>query len=495
MNVRHSITPIGEKRTDIDLTRQWKTIDWKKVRSYVNRLQTRIAKATREGKWNLVKRLQYLLTHSYYGKLLAVRIVTQNQGARTPGIDGERWLRPHEKMQATLSITCNRYKAKPLKRIYIPKPGKDTKRPLSIPTMYDRTMQALYALALQPVAETDADKRSFGFRLFRSAQDAAQYAFNCLHNPKSSQWILEGDIKGCFDNISHNWLEKNIPMDRSVLSQFLKAGYVFEKNLYHTDRGTPQGGIISPILANITLDGIESILEEQYPAMKVHFIRYADDFMVTAPNKEVAEEIRELIRIFLTERGLELSESKTLITHINDGFDFLGWSFRKYDGILLIKPSKESIRKVTDKIHEIIHKATSWNQEQLIQALNPVIIGWSNYHRHIVAKETFQKLDHIVWNMLWRWAKRRHPQKDRRWVARRYWHTEASRNWVFRTETTKLVKFADTTIRRHNMVKLNKNPYLDRKYFFERVDKVRKRTPWIQTRFSYFAYCRPADGL
>ena len=495
MNVRHSITPIGEKRTDRDLSRQWKTIDWKKVRSYVNRLQTRIAKATREGKWNLVKRLQYLLTHSYYGKLLAVRIVTQNQGARTPGIDGERWIRPHEKMQATLSITCNRYKAKPLKRIYIPKPGKDTKRPLSIPTIYDRTMQALYALALQPVAETGADKRSFGFRLFRSAQDAAQYAFNCLHNPKSSQWILEGDIKGCFDNISHNWLEKNIPMDRSVLSQFLKAGYVFEKNLYHTDRGTPQGGIISPILANITLDGIESILMEQYPAMKVHFIRYADDFMVTAPNKEVAEEIRELIRIFLKERGLELSESKTLITHINDGFDFLGWSFRKYDGILLIKPSKESIRKVTDKIHEIIHKATSWNQEQLIQALNPVIIGWSNYHRHIVAKETFQKLDHIVWNMLWRWAKRRHPQKDRRWVARRYWHTETTRNWVFRTETTKLVKFADTMIRRHNMVKLDKNPYLDRKYFLERMDKVRKRTPWIQTRFSYFAYCCPADGL
>jgi len=259
VNVRHSITPIGEKRTDRDLTRQWKSIDWKKVRSYVNRLQTRIAKATREGKWNLVKRLQYLLTHSYFGKLLAVRIVTQNQGARTPGIDGERWLRPHEKMQATLSITCNRYKAKPLKRIYIPKPGKDTKRPLSIPTMYDRTMQALYALALQPVAETCADKRSFGFRLFRSAQDAAQYAFNCLHNPKSAQWILEGDIKGCFDNISHNWLEKNIPMDRSVLSQFLKAGYVFEQNLYHTDRGTPQGGIISPVLANITLDGIESL--------------------------------------------------------------------------------------------------------------------------------------------------------------------------------------------------------------------------------------------
>ena len=148
-----------------------------------------------------------------------------------------------------------------------------------------------------------------------------------------------------------------------------------------------------------------------------------------------------------------------------------------------------------DTIHEIIHKATAWNQEQLIQALNPVIIGWSNYHRHIVAKETFQKLDHIVWNMLWRWAKRRHQQKDRRWVARRYWHTEASRNWVFKTETTKLAMFADTMIRRHNMVKLNKNPYLDRKYFLERVDKARNNTPWIQTRFSYFPYCRPANGL
>jgi RNA-directed DNA polymerase len=153
VNVHSSTTPIGEKCTDRDLTRQWKSIDWKKVRSYVNRLQTRIAKATREGKWNLVKRLQYLLTHSYYAKLLAVRIVTQNRGSRTPGTDGECWYRPHQKMWAALSITCKRYIAQPLKRIYIPKPGKDTKRPLSIPTMYDRTMQALYTLGLQPVAE------------------------------------------------------------------------------------------------------------------------------------------------------------------------------------------------------------------------------------------------------------------------------------------------------------------------------------------------------
>jgi RNA-directed DNA polymerase len=495
VNVRNSTTPKSENRTDRDLKRQWNSIDWKKVRSDVNRLQTRIAKATHEGKWNLVKRLQYLLTNSHSAKLLAVRIVTQNRGSRTPGTDGVRWLHPHEKMRAALSITCKRYIAQPLKRIYIPKPGKKTKRPLSIPTMYDRAMQALYALALQPVAETSADNRSFGFRLSRSAQDASQYAFLCLHNPNSAPWILEGDIKGCFDNISHEWLKENIPMEQSVLSQFLKAGYVFEQNLYHTDKGTPQGGIISPILANMTLDGIESILNEQYPDMKVHFIRYADDFLVTAPSREVAEEICELIRVFLAERGLELSKAKTLITHINVGFDFLGWSFRKYDGTLLIKPSKESIGKITDKIRGIIHKAAAWTQEQLIKALNPVITGWANYHRHIVAKKTFQKLDGIIWNMLWRWAKRRHSQKRHKWIARRYWYTEGTRNWVFKAKMTKLVLFADTKIRRHAMVKLDKNPFLDRNYFLDRLDRVRKCTPWIQTRLSFFAYRRPKFGL
>jgi RNA-directed DNA polymerase len=495
VNVRNSTTLISEKRTDKDLKRQWNSIDWKKIRSDVNRLQTRIAKATHEGKWNLVKRLQYLLTNSYSAKLLAVRIVTQNRGSRTPGIDSVRWLRPHEKMRAALSITHKRYIAQPLKRIYIPKPGKNTKRPLSIPTMYDRAMQALYALALQPVAETSADNRSFGFRLFRSAQDASQYAFLCLHYPNSAPWILEGDIKGCFDNISHEWLKENIPMEQSVLSQFLKADYVFEQNLYHTDRGTPQGGIISPILANMTLDGIESVLNKQYLDMKVHFIRYADDFLVTAPSKEVAEEICELIRVFIAERGLELSKAKTLITHINDGFDFLGWSFRKYDGTLLIKPSRNSIKKITDKVREIIHKAAAWTQEKLIKALNPVITGWANYHRHIVAKETFQKLDSIIWNMLWRWAKRRHLQKGHKWIARRYWYTEGTRNWVFKAKMTKLVLFADTKIRRHAMVKLDKNPFIDRNYFFDRLDRVRKCTPWIQTRLSFFAYGRPKFGL
>jgi RNA-directed DNA polymerase len=334
MKVCRSTTPNGEKHTDSDLAQQWNSIDWDTTKSTVNQLQIRIAKATQEGKWNLVKRLSYLLTHSFSAKLLAVRIVTQNKGKRTPGIDGELWNSASEKMRAALRLTDTQYHAQPLRRIYIPKPGRDTKRPISIPTMYDRAMQALYGLALQPIAETTADPRSFGFRLFRSAQDASEYAFKCVGRKTSSPWILEGDIRGCFDNIHHDWLKKHIPMDLSILTQFLKSGYVFDQTLFPTDKGTPQGGIVSPILANMTLDGLEHVLNTEFPRMKVHFIRYADDFLVTTPTKEIAEMARNVIQKFLAERGLTLSEEKTVITHIDDGFDFLGYNFRKYNGKL-----------------------------------------------------------------------------------------------------------------------------------------------------------------
>nr|WP_226990907.1 reverse transcriptase N-terminal domain-containing protein [Methanosarcina acetivorans] len=258
--MQHSKTLHSEKRTDRNLANQWNSIDWKVIKYRVNRLQTRIAKATHNKNWNLVKRLTYLLTHSYSAKLLAVRIVTQNHGKRTAGVDGQLWTTASDKMQAALSLSDRHYRAHPLRRIYIPKPGKSTKRHLSIPTMSDRAMQALYSLALQPVAETTADTRSFGFRLFKCAQDASSYAFRCLWRDTSNPWILEGDIKGCFDNISHSWLKNNIPTDSSILSQFLKSGFIFDDTFHHTDKGAPQGSIISPLLANMTLDGIEKLL-------------------------------------------------------------------------------------------------------------------------------------------------------------------------------------------------------------------------------------------
>src|SRR3972149_1107160 len=268
VNSRLSITPQGEKLENMRLEDQWNNIDWKKVEKHVNRLQARIAKAVKDGIWHLVKRLQHLLTHSFYAKLLAIKKVNKNRGKRTAGIDCETWSSPESKMRAALCLTDKKYEAKPLKRVFIEKPGKKKKRPLGIPTMYDRSMQSLYALALEPIAELKADRTSFGFRKFRSTHDACEYAFHYLRGKNSPVWVLEGDIKGCFDNISHQWLLDNIPMDKSILKQFLKAGYIFERHLFPTDAGTPQGGIISPILANMTLDGIEKMLVDKYHISK-----------------------------------------------------------------------------------------------------------------------------------------------------------------------------------------------------------------------------------
>jgi len=493
MNVRYSNTPNnkakalsghakldGEKLTNLP---NWNLINWSSVEMHVNRIQVRITKAAIKGNWNLVKRLSYLLTHSHYAKLLAVRKVIQNKGKRTAGIDGEFWSTPISKIKAVLKLSDKKYKAKPLKRIFIEKYGSDKKRPLGIPTMYDRAMQALYALALDPIAEVTADKRSFGFRKSRSTQDACSQIFQNLAKKSSAQWILEGDIKGCFDNISHQWLLDNIPMDKSILKQFLKAGFVYENSLFPTKAGTPQGGIISPILANMTLDGIESILIDKYhrhpksgkinsdiaAKYKVNFVRYADDFIVTAKSKEIAEEIKNLIENFLTDKGLELSNEKTLITHIDNGFDFLGWNFRKYKGKLLTKPSKKSIQKITEKISKIIKDGKAWKQEVLINTLNPIITGWANYHQTVVAKKTFHTLDHIIWNMLWKWAKRRHPNKNsKNWIVHKYWETKGTRKWIFSTKINQLKRLSDKRIIRHPKLTANKNPYLDTKYFIER---------------------------
>ncbi len=484
----YSTTPSGERLADADIPIQWGYINWKTVDRGVNKLQTRIAKAVRLGKWHLVKRLQYLLTNSFHAKLLAVKKVTQNRGKRTAGIDGEKWSTPLSKMKAVLTLSGKGYKSKPMRRIYIAKYGTKKKRPLSIPTMHDRATQALYSLALDPIAETTADRTSFGFRKFRSSKDAKSHLFNCLSSKYSANWVLEGDIKGCFDNINHEWLLTNIPMDASILKQFLKAGYVYNRHLNPTKAGAAQGGIVSPILANMTLDGIENAIAAKYHTTKngivdkkrhnfhkVNFARYADDFVVTADSEEIARDIAELIKSFLQERGLELSHEKTFISHIDNGFDFLGWNFRKYKGKLLIKPSKKSLEKISKNISEVIKKGKAWTQELLIRKLNPIIIGWSGYHQSAVSKETFCKLDHKLWNMLWTWAKRRHPDKSSRWIANRYWHKIGSRKWVFSSGKYVLKFFASTKIIRHPGIKLDKNPYLDKDYFDWRRYYLRTR--------------------
>ena len=472
-----------ERLPDADrLAYQWKSIDWEKAEAEVNRLQARIAKATQEKKWNTVKRLQYLLTHSYYAKALAVRKVTTNKGKNTPGVDRELWSTPASKMRGVLTLTDKGYKAKPLRRVFIEKKGKKAKRPLGIPCMYDRAMQALYALALDPVSETTADGKSFGFRKGRCAQDACEYIFTALSRKVSPQWVLEGDIKGCFDHISHDWLIEHIPMDKSVLKQFLKAGFIFQDELFPTDEGTPQGGVISPILANMTLDGMQKALSDRFHtnrqgkvslqyknAHKINLVRYADDFIVTAATREIAEEAKELIRDFLQTRGLELSEGKTVITHIDDGFDMLGWTFRKFKGKLIIKPSKKALKAIKLALHEtILGRGKAWKQEDLIKKLNQQIRGWANYHQSVCASEAFTHIDYVLYELLWRWAKRRQPQKSREWIASNYWHTKQNKNWVFSTENSELLCLSHVPIVRHTKIRMDATPYFDTQYFTDR---------------------------
>lgn len=484
MSVRCSNTHICEDLTNRELAKRWNEFPWNDALSYVNRLQKRIAKAVKERKFRLAKRLQYLLTHSFYAKALVVKKVIGNTGSRTTGVDGVKWRLPHEIMKAVLSLTDKGYEAHPLSRIFIPKSNTGKMRPLSIPTYYDRAMQALYALALQPWAETTADRTSFGFRIYRSAQDAAEYLLMCLNKKNSAPYILEGDIKGCFDNISHEWLIREIPMDKRVLNEFLKAGYIHEGAYFDTLTGVPQGGIISPILANMALDGIEHLLKCRFKNQKVNLVRYADDWVVTAKSKEVALEIKNVISEFLKERGLSLSEEKTTIVHIEDGFDFLSWNFRKFNGKVLMKPSKKAVVTIIRSIGDIILNAKGWTQEALIRKLNPVITGWTMYHRCGSASQTFRNLDALTWGMLWHWAKRRHPGKGNHWVARKYWHSVHNSNWTFTTFTYTFRRFTDTKIRYHKLLQMTRNPYLDSEYFSDRFSDYKTRQTSIYSVFT-----------
>jgi RNA-directed DNA polymerase len=484
---RSGLLRIPKTKTAAD---QWNSTNWKAVYKRINKLQTRITKATQRGNRNLAKKLQYLLTSSFDAKLLAVKKVTSNKGKRTSGIDRKLWTTSASKYKAALSLKSKGYKASPLKRIYIEKKGKKKKRPLGIPTMYDRAIQALYTMALDPIAETTADKTSFGFRKNRSAHDAAQHIFNYSTRNKGTQWILEGDIKGCFDNINHQWLMGNIPINRKILKQLLKAGFIYKRKLFPTETGTPQGGILSPIMANITLDGIEKKIKEKYwraksgtihvnhNKHKVNYTRYADDFIVSADSMEILTDIKDIITQHLTERGLTLSEEKTLVTNIDNGFDFLGWNFRKYNGKLMIKPSKNSIKKIMETLKTIIHLHQAKTQTELIKSLNPIITGWTNYHKGACAKKIFAQLDSYVFKNLWKWAKRRHPRKSTKWIKKRYWQSTLFNNWIFSDGTTELKRAAHTKIVRHRIIKLDANPYLPqftRYYYYRNKQRMQGR--------------------
>ncbi len=468
-------------------SKTWDNIPWEGVKAHVFRLQMRIAKATRERKFGKVKALQRILTHSFYSKCLAVKQVTSNTGKNTPGIDGEIWRTNLQKIRAVNSIKRKGYKPLPLKRIYIPKKQGNKKRPLSIPVMKDRAMQAIWLLALYPVAEEKVDPNSYGFRAKRSAQDAIEQCFVVLGRKRSAKFILEGDIKSCFDRISHEWLLKNIPMDKVILQKFLKAQFMEDGKLYPVTAGIPQGGIISPCLTLFTLSGLEDRLKSQNERIrnkeKINFIVYADDFVITAASEELLnKKIIPIVGEFLAERGLELSKEKTRITHVEKGFDFLGFNLRKYhNGKMMIKPSKGNIRSFLREIKETTKSNIPLQTDKLIYLLNPKITGWSNYYKSVVSSKIFSTVDSSIYKALNSWAKHRHPNKGGPWITKKYFTRYGLSNWRFYSNTKGkdgkikpiyLRRAIDTKIKRHVKIRGAATPFNPEfKEYFEARDR------------------------
>ncbi len=453
----------------------WHAIKWRRAHRHGRSLQVRIVKAWQARKKRKARARQFLLTRSLSGRAVAVKRVTENHGKRTPGVDQILWKTPEKKAAAVAELRPRDYHPQPLKRVYIPK-SEGRKRGLSIPTMKDRAMQALHFLALDPIAETPADPNSYGFRQRRSAADAISQCYCDLAKTTSAQWILEGDIRACFDELSHEWMLAHIPMDRGTLGKWLKAGYVEQGGWQPTETGAPQGGIISPALCNLTLDGLEQTLKEKFaPTQRigkqtqVHLVRYADDFLITSRTRELlVEEVKPVVARFLAERGLELSPTKTRITHITEGVDFLGTHIRKYDGKLLIKPSKKSVKQVRKKITTVLKRNLPAGVEKLVGMLNPIITGWANYQRPWMSKETFQRVDHEINRKVWCWAQRKHPTKSCGWLKPKYFSASATRSGESgqtrtqadgKKQTIRLAKAQATPIRRHVKIRQAANPY------------------------------------
>ena len=463
---------------------EWSQINWRKVERSVFKLQKRIFQASRDGKTKLVRKLQRTLTRSYYAHLLAIRQITQdNSGKKTAGIDGVKSIAPMERLILAQNLNL---KSKPLpaRRILIPKSNGE-KRPLSIPAMRDRACQALVKLVLEPEWEAKFEPNSFGFRPGRSSHDAVEAIFNSIKCKQ--KFVLDADISKCFDRINHDYLLNKIntspPLQRAIRA-WLKAGWVFEGKRVKSEIGTPQGGVISPLLANIALHGMENRMTQLANSLKgdkfknrtsLTFVRYADDFVCLHPDREVIDTAKSILMDWLDEVGLEISESKTRISNTADGFDFLGFNIRQYPvgkynsgkstsgeplGYkTLIKPSQEKVKKHYAKVADIISRHNASPQKVLISQLNPIIRGWSNYYSSGVSKQTYSKLDHLIWQRIERWCLRRHPNKSATWVNHKYFKSVGHRNWVFGDKNRTLTTHSETQIVRHIKVKGEKSPY------------------------------------
>jgi len=470
-------------KTLINQTVEWNKLPWKQIERRVFKLQKRIFRASQRGDVQAVRRLQKTLMRSWSGKCMAVRKVTQdNQGKKAAGVDGFKSLTPKQRLTLVSQLKLTG-KSKPTRRIWIDKPGKTEKRPLGIPTMYDRALQALVKLTLEPEWEARFEPNSYGFRPGRSALDAIGAIFNNVS--MKAKHVLDADISQCFDRINHQSLLNKIntfPTLRQQIKAWLKSGVMDEGTFSDTKEGTPQGGVLSPLLANIALHGLEEYItgirvkgSRKAPFRKAALIRYADDFVIIHESKEFVEYLQQQAERWLTGMGLELKPSKTRLCHTSEGFDFLGFNVRQYKvgayraathngknlGFkTLITPSKEAVKRHLDKIGKVIDSHHNASQGVLINRLNPVIRGWCNYYSTVVSKETYSKCAHLTFIKLLAWAKRRCSKSNAHDTVQNYWRTIGSNNWAFATkEGHRLIKHPETPIVRHKKVQGVRSPF------------------------------------
>ena len=482
---------------------EWRDINWRKLERITFKLKKRIYKASNRGDVKLVRRLQKLLIKSWGARALAVRRVTQeNQGKKTAGVDGIKSLTPKQRITLIKKIKLGS-KVKPTRRVWIPKPGTEEKRPLGIPTMEDRALQALVKLVLEPEWEARFEANSYGFRPGRSCHDAIGAIFTAIR--LKDKYVLDADIAKCFDRINHETLLTKLntyPALRRQIRAWLKAGVMDGKELFPTTEGTPQGGVISPLLANIALHGMEELIKGLAPKFdmrridntqmsvrdklkSISLIRYADDFLVLHEDLEVVKLCKTEIEKWLSDIGLELKPSKTRIAHTlnkledeEPGFNFLGFNIKQFPvgkyqsgktrgGLLgfktIITPSKDSQKRHYRKVAEVIDKSRGLNQSALINKLNPIIRGWCNYFSTVVSQKVFERLWHlVVWKLL-KWGRHRHRNKSRTWIRSKYFKTVDGDNWVFATREgknlLKLIQHSSTEIKRYVKVKGIASPY------------------------------------
>lgn len=487
--------------TSLKTTGEWRSINWQKLERRVYKLQKRIYRASQRGDVKTYRRLQKMLMNSWSARALAVRRVTQdNCGKKTAGVDGVKSLTPKQRLTLVNKLKLGS-KVSPTRRVWIPKPGKDEKRPLGIPTMKDRALQALVLQALEPEWEARFEPNSYGFRKGRSCHDAIEAIFNCIrYKPK---FVLDADVSKCFEKINHKALLRKLntsPTTRRQIRAWLKAGVIDKKQLFPTSEGAPQGGTISPLLANITLHGMENRIKQTFPKGTIlkkgkysgyqpgaMLIRFADDFVVLHEDISVVQRCQEIISEWLKDYDLELKPSKTRLAHTllevegqKPGFDFLGFNIRQYPkgkyntgkntkgerlGFkTIITPSREKVKAHYDHVAHVIDAYKAAPQAALIKQLNPIIRGWANYYATVISKEIYASLDDLVYRKLTSWAKFRHPKKSKTWVSKKYWHSIDGDNWVFSTQESgenplRLLDHAHIKIVRHIKVKGELSPY------------------------------------